>query len=207
MFRSSSQNHSSESLTDAALWHNFKEGDELALGELAQRYYKRLYGYGSKFSRDREVVKDCIQDLFLEIWDKRTTISEPDSVKLYLLVSIRRRIFRRKTEDKWLEQSEELDFDSTLIGDLPIETAIIEDETSRYYVRKLQQLIPQLTRRQQEIIYLRFYENLDNEAIAEVMSLSRGAVANLLWRALKELKDYWYAGLLLLMWPGISLLK
>ncbi|KAA9346634.1 RNA polymerase sigma factor [Larkinella humicola] len=207
MFRSSSQNRPSESPTDAALWHQFREGDEVALGELAERYYKRLYGYGSKFSRDREAIKDCIQDLFLEIWDKRHTISEPDSVKLYLLVSIRRRILRRKTGDKWLEQSEELDFDAAVVGDLPIETAIIEDETSQHYVRKLQQLIPQLSRRQQEIIYLRFYENLDNEAIAEVMSLSRGAVANLLWRALKELKEYWYAGLLLLMIPGLYLLQ
>ncbi|RRB04728.1 RNA polymerase sigma factor [Larkinella rosea] len=207
MFRLPSNHRPLEAIADADLWRHFRDGDELALGELAERYYKRLYNYGSKFSRDREVIRDCIQDLFLEIWDKRQTLSQPDSVKLYLLVSIRRRIYRRKTADKWLEESEELDFDSGLIGDLPIETAIIEDETSQYYVRKLQQLIPQLSRRQQEIIYLRFYENLDNEAIAEVMSLSRGAVANLLWRALKELKDYWYAGLVFLLMAGIGLLK
>jgi RNA polymerase sigma factor (sigma-70 family) len=112
---------------------------------------------------------------------------------------------RKKASLKWMEDREELDFDSHLIGDLPIETAIIEDEASQYYVRKLQQLIPKLSKRQQEIIYLRFYENLDNEAIAEVMSLSRQAVANLLWRALKELKDYWFVGLNFLTFIGMCI--
>jgi RNA polymerase sigma factor (sigma-70 family) len=164
-----------------------------------------MYGYGNKFSKDREFIKDCIQDLFLELWDKRGNLSDPDSVKLYLLVSLRRKMQRKKASLKWMEDREELDFDSHLIGDLPIETAIIEDEASQYYVRKLQQLIPKLSKRQQEIIYLRFYENLDNEAIAEVMSLSRQAVANLLWRALKELKDYWFVGLNFLTFIGMCI--
>jgi RNA polymerase sigma factor (sigma-70 family) len=191
--------------TDIALWRKFKTGDEMAFGDLAQLHYKRMYGYGNKFSKDREFIKDCIQDLFLELWDKRGNLSDPDSVKLYLLVSLRRKMQRKKASLKWMEDREELDFDSHLIGDLPIETAIIEDEASQYYVRKLQQLIPKLSKRQQEIIYLRFYENLDNEAIAEVMSLSRQAVANLLWRALKELKDYWFVGLNFLTFIGMCI--
>ncbi|MGV3558668.1 RNA polymerase sigma factor [Larkinella arboricola] len=188
--------------TDAELWRQFKGDDELAFGMLAERYYKRLYGYGSKFSRDGEFIKDCIQDLFLELWDKRHNLSVPDSVKLYLLISLRRKMQRKRSELKWMEDWEELSFESDRVGTFPIETAIIEDEASQYYIRKLQLLIPKLSRRQQEIIYLRFYENLDNQAIAELMSLSRQGVANLLWRTLRELKDYWYVGLnsLLILW-------
>ncbi|GAB3264185.1 sigma-70 family RNA polymerase sigma factor [Larkinella harenae] len=188
--------------TDAELWRQFRDDDELAFGMLAERYYKRLYGYGSKFSKDREFIKDCIQDLFLDLWDKRHNLSVPDSVKLYLLISLRRRMQRKRSELKWMEEWEELPFESDLVGTSPIETAIIEDEASQYYIRKLQLLIPKLSRRQQEIIYLRFYENLDNQAIAELMSLSRQGVANLLWRTLRELKDYWYVGLnsLLILW-------
>ena len=53
----------------------------------------------------------------------------------------------------------------------------------------LNQQITLLTKRQQEIIYLRFFENLDNESIAQVMSISKQSVANLLYRAIQELKD------------------
>ena len=56
-------------------------------------------------------------------------------------------------------------------------------------LKTLNQQINLLTRRQQEVIYLRFFESMDNEAIAQVMGISRPAVANLLYRTIQELKD------------------
>lgn len=184
----------SRSPEETELWQAFVRGDEHAFGILAQRYYKRLYGYGSKFSNDREFVKDCIQDLFMEMWDSRAHLSEPHHLRIYLLVSLRRKILRRKKEMHWLD--EDADFDSGLGGvTLPSEEDIIERESGQYNHRKIRHLMTRLTPRQQEIIYLRFYENLDNEAIASVMSVSRQSVANLLWKTLRELKEHWFVGL------------
>lgn len=174
---------------DTDLWDAFRRGDELAFGQIAQRYYKSLFNYGAKFSKDREFVKDCLQDLFMELWYKRETLGDTEFVKFYLLKSLRRKIYRESLKHQWLTNEDELDFDADNLGELSIEQQLIDGETYRLQIQQLNHQLTLLTKRQQEIIYLKFYENLDNEAIAQVMSISRPAVANLLYRTVQELKN------------------
>ena len=174
---------------DSELWNAFRAGDDIAFGKIARQYYRSLFTYGAKFSKDREFVKDCIQDLFLELWAKRETIGDTDFVKFYLLKSLRRKIHRESQKQQWQPDDEELNFEAEHIGETSIEQQIIEIETNEAMLKMLNQQITLLTKRQQEIIYLRFFENLDNESIAQVMSISKQSVANLLYRAIQELKD------------------
>ena len=74
---------------DQSLWSAFRQGDEYAFGEIASRYYQSLYTYGARFSADREFVKDCMQELFIEMWERRETLGDTDFVKFYLFKSIR----------------------------------------------------------------------------------------------------------------------
>lgn len=174
---------------DANLWNAFRQGDEVAFGQIAQRYYKSLFSYGAKFSKDREFVKDCLQDLFMELWHKRETLGDTEFVKFYLLKSLRRKIYKESLKHQWLTTEEELDFDADDMSELSIEQQIIEGETHTFRIQQLTHHLTTLSKRQQEIIYLKFYENLDNESIAQVMSITRPAVANLLYRTLQELKS------------------
>lgn len=182
---SSSQADSS----DANLWNAFRQGDEWAFGQIAQRYYRSLFTYGTKFSKDREFIKDCLQDLFMELWYKRETLGDTEFVKFYLLKSLRRKIHRESLKQQWITDEDELDFEAENLGELSIEQQIIEVETNEALLQQLNYHLSELPKRQQEIIYLKFYESLDNESIAQVMSISRQAVANLLYRTLKELKE------------------
>ncbi len=174
---------------DSELWSAFRAGDDVAFGKIAKQYYRSLFGYGVKFSKDREFVKDCIQDLFMELWAKRETIGDTAFVKFYLLKSLRRKIHRESLKQPWLTDDDDLDFDAENLGENSIEQQIIDIETSEALLKMLNQQINLLTKRQQEIIYLRFFESLDNESIAQVMSISKQAVANLLYRTIQELKD------------------
>jgi RNA polymerase sigma factor (sigma-70 family) len=174
---------------DSDLWKSFRAGDDEAFGRIAKQYYKSLFSYGIKFSRDREFVKDCIQDLFMELWAKRETIGDTSFVRFYLLKSLRRKICRESQRQQWINEGEEIDFSAETNGDASVEEHIIAIETSEELLKSLNQQINLLTRRQQEVIYLRFFESLDNEAIAQVMGISRPAVANLLYRTIQELKD------------------
>ena len=92
-------------------------------------------------------------------------------------------------KQQWLTDEDELDFDAEDLGEISVEQQIIEVETNQELLQQLNRQLAELPKRQQEIIYLKFYENLDNESIAQVMSISRQAVANLLYRTLKELKE------------------
>ena len=50
------------------LWKTLIEGDRSSFQQLMQLYYEPLFKYGTKFSADTELIKDCIQDLFLNLW-------------------------------------------------------------------------------------------------------------------------------------------
>ena len=85
--------------TSEELWIHMLPGDHLALDAIVKRHYNLLYQYGCKFTRDASQVKDCIQDLFLYIWQRRHAISETPSVEHYLMKALRRRLTAQQRED------------------------------------------------------------------------------------------------------------
>ncbi|WP_159467499.1 RNA polymerase sigma factor [Dyadobacter sp. 3J3] len=175
---------------NANLWLKFKSGDAAAFGELAQVHYRALYNYATKFSSDSEFIRDCIQELYLELWERRSFLSETAFVKSYLLKALRHKLIKESIRLKRFKEPKELSFDADE-ADLSIESLIIENEHLKHQIKRLNQIVSHLTKRQQEIIYLRFYQNLENEDIAQIMSLGRQSVANLLHRTIKEIKDIW----------------
>lgn len=183
----------------ARLWQQFRAGDAAAFGHLADQYYRLLYNYGVQFSTDPEFTRDCIQEMMLELWERRARLSEVISVKAYLLKSLRHRIGRESIRLQRLNSVEELAFLGGESVERPVESIIIETERERGQIQQLQQLVAELTLRQQEIIYLRFYQQLEYDDIAEVMGLSRQSVANLLHRTLRNLRERWPASFLLLI--------
>src|SRR5687768_2933127 len=74
---------------DADLWAAMKDGSREALNSLFEKYATSLYRYAKSISRDQALIADCIQDLFIELWIKRNTISDVRSIKSYLIKSVR----------------------------------------------------------------------------------------------------------------------
>lgn len=188
---------------NAVLWLKFKSGDAAAFGELSQVHYRSLYNYATKFSSDSEFIRDCIQELYLDLWERRAFLSETAFVKSYLLKALRHRLIKESVRLKRFKEPKELLFDADG-ADLSIESTIIENEHLKHQIKRLNQIVSHLSKRQQEIIYLRFYQNLENEDISHVMNLGRQSVANLLYRTIKEIKEIWmpaefFWGLILLV--------
>lgn len=179
------------------LWLAFKSGDPDALGKLAQLHYRALYNYGARFSQDSDFIRDCIQELYLELWERRDFLSETAFVKPYLLKSLRHKLIKETVRLKRFQEPQEV-FDAEN-EDHSIETNIIGLEQSNYVTGKLNHIISHLSKRQQEIIYLRFYQNLEHDAIAQIMGLGKQSVSNLLYRTLKEIKGIWIPAELLVV--------
>jgi RNA polymerase sigma factor (sigma-70 family) len=172
----------------ALLWKRYLSGDAKALEHILRLHYNLLYKYGKQFTPDTESVKDCIQDLFLFLWKNRSTISETPAVSNYLVKSLRNRL-RRHLSAKKLVLGGEDDFSFSSIPDHPIssETKLILQEASQELTLKIQRGIASLTRRQQEIIYLKFYLNASPKEIAEMMGIGRQSIYNLLNEAINKL--------------------
>jgi RNA polymerase sigma factor (sigma-70 family) len=173
---------------DLFLWNEYRSGNAEAFGALIRVHYQDLFHYGTRFTKDEELVKDCLQDLFLELWINRETISETSFVKYYLLKALRRKLNRKIGRSRYTGSWEELHFESLFNGAPSVETSIIREEGMVELARKMRQALTGLSKRQQEVIYLRFYVDADIEDIAEIMSVNRQSVYNLLHDALKKLK-------------------
>lgn len=174
---------------DTLLWQRFRTGDAVAFDQLVHRHYQPLYRYGVRLDADEEYVKDCIQDVFVELWQRRKTVGETEFVKFYLLKSLRRRIFRGRA--KWGSTWEVLQEEYLFDVEFSIESQLINQQRTHDQVRQLEALLNQLSRRQKEVIFLKFYQSLTHEQIAEVMSLNRQSVYNILHEALQKLRNSW----------------
>ncbi|GAA4457226.1 sigma-70 family RNA polymerase sigma factor [Nibrella saemangeumensis] len=186
------------------LWQDFRAGDSCALAKLMQVYYPDLLHWGMRLCPDREMVKDSIQDTFLSLWTKRTSLLEVENVRAYLLKSIKTRLLKELTGKQHQAFSFELPEGYVFSVEFSADLRLIEEEHEVYQIRRLEQALNQLPERQKEIIYLRFYEQLDFEQIADIMHIGRQPVYNLLYKALHNLRTYWVASVFLLGLLGFS---
>ena len=115
---------------DAIVWDTFRSGNRKAFDYIFHRHIRLLYTYGSRISVDQGLVEDCIQDLFIDLWNKRESLGNTDNVKFYLLTSLRRRKVRRLASDKRLHFDEALHDDYTAEMEFSVEFDIIREQIS-----------------------------------------------------------------------------
>ncbi|WP_338874702.1 sigma-70 family RNA polymerase sigma factor [Spirosoma sp. SC4-14] len=182
----------SDEVLMAQLWVRFKAGDENAFDQLTQARYRLLFNYATRFTKDRDLIKDCLQDLFLELWSRRNSVVETPYVTIYLIKALRNNLLRKlRREQGWRSATEEgIEPEFILSDGHTIEDEWIAAEASTETEQSLRQAVEQLPRRQQEVVFLKFYEGLSNDAIAQVMEVEKQTVANFLYRAMTQLRNY-----------------
>ncbi|CAG5008876.1 hypothetical protein DYBT9275_04376 [Dyadobacter sp. CECT 9275] len=187
-----------------SMWVSFKAGDERALRSLMELYLPKMYNYGSKFSNDREFIKDCIQDVFIGMWQYRENLALPDSPKAYLLTALRRKMFssRSRITLTSLDPKSDMLFST----EQSAEDTLIERESIAGQNKLVAHLLGRLPERQREVIYLKFYQGLDRHETAAVMGISDQSVSNLFQKALNALKSLHSSGVPVLVRSVIHLL-
>ena len=177
---------------DVQLWKQLKQGSELALGKLIKIYFNLLLNYGLKFVKDEAFVKDCVQDVFISIWTHRDTILTPESILAYLLSSVRRRVMREKLRQRMDDNSplSEVENESEWF-EFSHEWYFMKKESLNEMTAKVSEILNRLPKRQREVLYLRFYQNLERTGISEIMGINEQSVSNHLQSAFKNFKDNW----------------
>ena len=185
--------------SDIALWNQLRLGDEEAFSSLFERYYSTLVNYGKTLMTGEDRVKDCVQDVFVDIWTYRYKLNEAIVVKAYLLSSVRKRIARLHHREHIFSNIKNVD-SLEFLFDFSIEDRLIADEITAKKVEQLNKSINQLSDRQKEAIYLRYHQGLSVEQVAEVLNLNYQSTKNLLHRAILQLrKDFPISVLFLLL--------
>lgn len=169
------------------LWLKFREGDILSFEKIFRYYYRDLYGYGLKLSGSPELAKDAIQELFVGLLEHREKLSQPQSVKAYLLASLRRNILRtlgrQRRRNVILESYYEPGEKCFSAEDL-----LIEEEVEEGRQRQLKEAFSNLPERQREVLFLRYYNGMSYREIEEILSINYQSVRNNMYRALEKLR-------------------
>lgn len=177
-----------EHMDDAPLWDAFRKGNEKALVSIFDRFTRLLYNYGYKIVGEEDVVKDAIQELFIELWKNREHLGETTSIKFYLFKSLRRKLVRINTKSlKRLTVRLQTEHDQEAFPSP--EFMLIAEQTSEEEREKIMQMLNTLTKRQREAIFLRYFEELGYDKIAAIMEMSKQAVYNLVSKSIEHLKN------------------
>lgn len=174
--------------TEVTLWQQIRAGNNKAYEQLFLRYADFMLAYGLKFTTNRELVKDAIQNVFMRIISGHEHIGDTDNVKAYLMASLRREVTVSIRHQNMLS----LDNEEPQFNMLPMvaEVDSIEDsEEKKQLIFLLNKAITRLTLRQQEAIYLRYIQELPMKEVSTMLDMNYQSTRNLLHRAITKLRD------------------
>lgn len=174
-------------LQDLIVWDNFREGNKEALEIIYEDNYSPLYHYALKFTKDKDLIKDQIQELFVELIDSGKKLARTDNIRVYLLKSLRNKLLFQIAR-KVKQQSRLPDHAEFNLLD-SIETQLIKKEVTEDIQIRITSAVKKLSPKQQEIIYLRFYNDMPYPEIANLFDTKVQTVRNLLTRAISQLKE------------------
>ena len=165
--------------SDLEIWCAFKAGDDQAFEYIYHLHSLELFSYGCHIVKDRQLVEDCLHDLFVYLFQHRTTLGDTNAIKYYLFKSLRRRIIEAlEKQRKTFIQNDELVRDDVEAFSYPQEVKMIEEESNAHRSKYLIAAVNTLPKRQQEAIYLLYFNDLNYPEIAEIMSLNVRTVYN-----------------------------
>jgi len=168
-------------------WQQSLEGDADAFHRIHRELFQGLFNYSLKVLQDSELAGDAVQELFIRIWMKRSTIGGLRKVKPYFFTALRRQI---------LNQLRNLRLRDMKIGGMPQpdidfspEEIVIRKEEYGSLQERIVELLNALPQRQKEVIYLHYFEDMDYTQIAEIMGIRYQSVLNLTQKALQKLRS------------------
>ena len=175
-------------VTDQNLWGSFKIGNKEAYAKIYDKYFDPLYDYCEKIIDKPDLIEDCIQDLFTDLWKNKENLAVPDSIKAYLLSAIRRIMFRKLKKERKYTYLTNYGFFEGILFEGSGEEKIINNQIKAQNHQSLKKALKKLTNRQKEAIHLRFYHNLDYSDVASVMNITSEAVYNHISKGIGALK-------------------
>ena len=157
------------------------------LEEIYDLSFGYLYTQGFIFCGNKNLTKDSIQELFLELCEKPHLILNIENPQAYLLISLKRKILRTKKKNDLSTTQPSL---STPAEQLSYEELLIKSEEDKNLQLNIQKALASLSATQRKVLKLRFFEGLSYEEIANVTNTSKRTVYNQIHEAIKRIRKY-----------------
>ena len=170
-------------------WKEMKEGNKKAFLEIYKQHYQSLFSYGFSISGDKEITKDSLQEMFLELWNTRSSLNpEVSNIRTYLCTWLRRKINAMHLKHKKEKDAEDAT-DANGDNEYSYEDLVIAFEESTAKKEKMARALQSLSKKQIVIIRMKYFENLSYEEISTKTSLTVRTVYNTVFSAIKRLRE------------------
>lgn len=176
MKKSLNSHNNSSQKSHSELWTSYVNGNQEAFKIIYNYYYQMLYNFGKRFLSASE-IEDCIHDTFLNILKYKESSLEVKNVKAYLFKCFRNQVFKVK-------KNTQLEFDLNE-GTIPYEE---DNKDKELILKQLKKIIKELSPREREIVYLKYFQNFNNIEISELLDINYQTVRNILANAIKKLR-------------------
>ena len=178
-------------LSDSLLWKRFLEGDSSAYTQIYNRTVQDLFRFGLLYTSDKELIKDCIHDVFVKIHMNHAKLAPTDNIAAYLTVALKNTLFNalKKTTDSL--SFDEIGEREETVDESPStpETIYINNEQEKQVQATVHTMMSVLTDRQREIIYYRYIKEMSIDEISKVTDMNNQSVSNSIQRALGRIRD------------------
>ena len=187
------------------VWIRFRSGDQTAFSEIYIEFIDSLFAYGSKIISDRELVKDCIQDIFIDLLRLQPNLHQPESIEFYLFKSLKNAIFQKFKKQNRIKSQPITEMNSfDLKFDIEKDTFDIESDLLR--IDKLKNILQTLDPKRRELLFLRFSTGLNYVEIGLMLGMNPDTVKKQVYRTLDHLRGKYGTQLmeLLMIWGNVK---
>lgn len=175
-----------QTTNDTELWAAFIRGDEGAFGTIYHDNLQALYNYGIFFSRDKELIKDCIHDVFVDLYKYHRNLSTTNNIRMYLFKSLKNCIIKALNKKKAENQSGRMEVPFLYVASSETKQIELENETQQIGI--ITEALSFLSDRQREALYLRFNSELDYDEISSILQINYQSARNLVFRSIAKLR-------------------
>ena len=179
-----------KNIDEVKMWNEFRGGNHTAFTQIYQNYISLLYNYSTSITPDRELIKDCLHDLFVELWKNHKNLGETTSIRYYLMASIKRKLVRHLETTQRHSRHHEAYYLENPDYTGSHEHRLVAFEEEKLLTDNLNESFRFLTKRQKEAVSLKFFQDMDTDQISNVMNINPQSVYNLIFGALKILKEH-----------------
>lgn len=170
------------------VWMRFRSGDRDAFGEIYEEFVDVLFAYGRKITCDRELVKDAVQDIFLNLYKYNPQLHQPEFLEFYLFRSLRNEIIHKIKKNK---QESSLTDDGMFLFDLKFnaEQDTFDKESDELRVKALKEILQTVDTQKRELLFLKFSTGLSYIQIGQILNINPDTAKKQVYRTLDQLRD------------------
>ena len=183
------------------IWMRFQSGDRSAFSEIYEEFVEVMFAYGSKITHDRELLKDCVQEVFYNLYRYNPNLQHPEYLEFYLFKSLRNEIIQKIKKNR---KEPSITNDGMILFDLKFqaEQDVFEKESDEFRNETLRKILQSLDPQKRELLFLKFTTGLNYAEIGELSGLNPDTVKKQIYRTLSSLRTKFGNKLLelLLVW-------